>query len=114
MHLTLIYVPSKDAAVSARFYRETLGWQEAWREGETTIALTIPGSDIQLMLDEDETEPRQTGPMFKVEDVIDFYRRNQGNLEFLSAPKDIPPGKYVAFRDVDGYAIRLYDETHQS
>jgi hypothetical protein len=32
-------------------YRDELGWEEAWREGDTTVSLKLPGTDVQLMLD---------------------------------------------------------------
>lgn len=43
--------PVTNLRAALALYRDRLGWQEAWREGEGTVALKLPGSDVQLMLD---------------------------------------------------------------
>jgi hypothetical protein len=39
------------AATGAHFYRDELGLDEAWREGDGTVAFELPGSSVRLMLD---------------------------------------------------------------
>ncbi|MBF6592750.1 MAG: VOC family protein [Ktedonobacterales bacterium] len=114
MNLVFIYVPVMDLEASLAFYRETLGWEETWREGESTAAMRLPGSEVELMLDVDVSEARKAGPFLKVESVDAFYREHEGKLAFLFAPKDIPPGRYVAFADPEGNVIRLMDSSKES
>ena len=58
MKLTFLYQPVKDLKESVAFYRDTLGFDESWREGESTAAFKLPGSEVELMLD----VPPDTGP----------------------------------------------------
>ncbi len=109
MRLRFLYQPVKDVAQAAAFYRDELGLQEAWREGEA-VAFTLPGSNISLMLDQDPDEATG-GPFFVVEDVVDFYERNRDRLSFLGAPTPIGPGMYVRFTDPSGNVIRVMDDT---
>ena len=51
MKLEFLYAPTRDLQVSLALYRDELGWEEAWREGDSTVSLKLPGSDVQLMLD---------------------------------------------------------------
>jgi hypothetical protein len=49
------------------FYRDKLGLEESWREGEGTVGFKVPGTDIELMLDVyEEGAPDTTGPMFVI------------------------------------------------
>jgi catechol 2,3-dioxygenase-like lactoylglutathione lyase family enzyme len=43
MKLTFFYLPVADLKEALALYRDTLGWQEAWREGDTTTSLRLPG-----------------------------------------------------------------------
>ena len=109
MKLRFVYMPVKSAAEALAFYRDSLGFDELWREGDATIALKT-GGDVALMLDEDTTES-QPGPFFVVDDVRAFYERNAGTLSFLGEPRRIPPGWYVTFEDPAGNVLRLMDDT---
>ena len=56
MKLVFLYHPVKNLKESLTFYRETLGFEEAWREGEHTVALTLPNSDVRLLIEDEELE----------------------------------------------------------
>lgn len=109
MKLSLVYLPVADLKAALRLYRDTLGFDEAWREGELTCGLRLPGSDVQLMLDQDTPEDDRPGPFFEVADVDEFYAEHAATLAFNTAPKDIPPGRYVSFDDPWGNRIHLLD-----
>ena len=64
--LEFLLVPTTDLSASLALYRDGLGWQEAWREGDATVVLAMPGTEVQLMLDaNDPTAP--VGPLFVVD-----------------------------------------------
>ena len=68
MRLTFYFQPVDDLTGAARHYLD-LGWEEAWREGEHTIALQMPDVETQLMLD-DADGWGAAGPMYLVDDLI--------------------------------------------
>jgi len=109
MHLLFTYMPVKDLKAALALYRDTLGFEESWREGEFTCGLTLPGSDVQLMLDQDVPAGDKPGPFFRVDDVDAFYAEHQGTLSFNGAPKSIPPGRYVSFDDPSGNRVHVLD-----
>ena len=112
MKLAFIDYPVKDLKKSIAFYRDTMGFEEAWREGDHTVAFKLPGSEVQLMIENDEygTGP---GAVFLVESVDQFFVENKEQLEFVKEPVDIPPGRYAIFQDVDGNLIRILDFTNE-
>ncbi|WML56492.1 VOC family protein [Neobacillus sp. PS2-9] len=110
MKLTFLFHPVKNLKDSIEFYRDTLGFEESWREGEHTAALKLPGSDVQLMLeDEDENDGLPAGGIFLVESVDQYYAENNGKLVFIKEPIDIPPGRYAIYQDNSGNPIRILD-----
>ena len=110
MKLIFLYHPVNDLKESLSFYRDTLGYEEAWREGENTVALTIPGSDVQMLIEDDEHE-LGPGGVFQIESVDGFYQENKQNLTFVKEPIDIPPGRYAIYKDNSGNPIRIIDFT---
>jgi hypothetical protein len=46
MKLTFIYQSVKGLPAALAFYRDELGLDEAWREGESTVAFELPGSPV--------------------------------------------------------------------
>lgn len=109
MKLVFHYLPVKDLKQALSLYRDTLGFEEAWREGDDTCGLQLPGSDVQLMIDQAAPADDRAGPFFAVDDVDAFYAANAGKLAFNSAPSDIPPGRYVSFDDESGNRIHVLD-----
>lgn len=115
MQLTMFYYPTRDVKASVRFYRDILGWEEAWREGETTVAFRLPGTDVQLMIDHEENPATgRPGIFLRVDSVDAFYRENRHRLDFVGEPIDIPPGRYVVFNDPAGNAVHVYDHTRDA
>lgn len=109
MKLTMIYLPVKDLEAALTQYRDVLGFEVAWREGELTAGLAVPGSDVLLMLDQASPEGEKPGPFFEVDDVDAFYAEHQGALAFVAPPSPIPPGRYAAFDDPSGNRVHLLD-----
>lgn len=108
MKLCFLYHPVKNLKESLSFYRDVLGFEEAWREGEHTIALTIPNTEQRIMLEADEHEIG-AGGIFLVDNVDEFFKENQSKLNFIKTPVDIPPGRYAIFIDDSGNPIRILD-----
>ncbi|TMW70360.1 VOC family protein [Alteribacter natronophilus] len=109
MKLIFMYYPVRDLETSLEFYREKLGFDEAWREGTDTAALKLPGSDVQLLLESDEDDHSKPGGVFQVESVDAFFKDNKGILTFVKKPVDIPPGRYAIYEDNAGNPIRIID-----
>jgi hypothetical protein len=110
MKLEFIYTPTRDLEASLALYRDELGWQEAWREGDSTVSLELPGSDVQLMLDASE-DAGPFGPLFVLEDVRRFDTERPSRLRATSAPQEIPGGYLVTYEDTAGNTIYVMDQS---
>jgi catechol 2,3-dioxygenase-like lactoylglutathione lyase family enzyme len=101
--------PVKEMKKAVSFYRDVLGMEEAWREGDHTVAFKT-NSDTQILL-EDDVEEHSYGPgsVFLVDSVDEFYQENNTSLNFVKEPSDIPPGRYAIFSDDSGNPIRIID-----
>ncbi|MEH7111417.1 VOC family protein [Neobacillus niacini] len=108
MKLVFLYHPVDNIKESLTYYRDTLGFEEAWREGEHTVALHIPNSEVRLLIEDDEKE-LGAGGVFLVESVDQFFNEKKEVLEFVKEPIDIPPGRYAIYKDNSGIAIRIID-----
>ncbi len=111
MNLAFVYMPVRDIKEALKLYRDTLGFEEGWREGDLTVGLKLPGTEVLLMLDQDTPTQDKPGPFFKVDSVDEFYASHQGKLAFNAEPKDIPPGRYVSFDDPWGNRVHVLDLT---
>jgi catechol 2,3-dioxygenase-like lactoylglutathione lyase family enzyme len=111
MKLTFLYQPVKDVKESVAFYRDKLGLEEAWREGETTVAFKLPGSEVELMLDTPTGDGPEwaAGAMYAVDDVA-AYRKEHADLNWIGDVIDVPGGKTATFLDPSGNAIHLFDQ----
>ena len=110
MKLEFLYVPTRDLAAALALYRDALGWQEAWREGESTVSLTLPGTEVQLMLD--ATDPDGAfGPIFVVDSVRDFHKGRPSELRVSMEPEAIPGGFLATYEDQSGNAIYVMDQS---
>jgi catechol 2,3-dioxygenase-like lactoylglutathione lyase family enzyme len=111
MKLTFLYQPVTDLPAAVAFYRDTLGLDESWREGESTAAFALPGTEVELMLD----VPPGSGPewraggFFGVDDVRAFLAgRPELKVEGDFLP--LPGGGTVAtFLDPAGNAVHIFD-----
>jgi catechol 2,3-dioxygenase-like lactoylglutathione lyase family enzyme len=109
MKLVFLYHPVKDLKAALAFYRDVLGWDEAWREGDATIAMSIPDSDVQVMLDaSDDAASAAASGFYEVDDVDAFYESHRNDVEFVEPPHDLPPIRYASFTDPSGNLFRLY------
>lgn len=114
MKLEMFWVRASDPRETVRFYRDVLGWDEAWREGDLAMAFRMPGSDVQLLVDFAEESRCTPGPYLRVDSVDSFYQANRDRLNFIVTPTDIPPGRYAAFADPTGNTLHIYDVTRES
>lgn len=113
MKLELFYVPTNDLTASLKLYREAFGATELWREGETTAALTFPGTDAQVMLD--ATDPSApSGPMFAVESVAAFHAARPAGLTVVDPPDSIPGGSLAVYADAGGTIIYVIDQAEDA
>lgn len=108
MKLVFLYHPVENLKESLVFYRETLGFEEAWREGEHTVALSLPNSDVRLLIEEEEKE-LAAGGVFLVDSVDGYFEEHKDVLTFVKEPVDIPPGRYAIYKDNSGNYIRILD-----
>jgi predicted enzyme related to lactoylglutathione lyase len=104
--LTFIYAPADDLDRTVAFYRDTLGWVEAWRDGDDTVAFHIPGSEAQVMV---STTQQPAGLMLLVDRVDEFLRRTEG-LVVTVEPFEIPDGTVAGFDDPSGNTIYVFDQ----
>ena len=107
--LAFIYVPTPDVAASLRFYREVLGCDELWREGEDTVGISLPGAEVALMIDRATADGGGPGPMFMVPDVTRFLA-DHPDLTPVAPPAEIPGGMLASFLDPGGNWFYLLDQ----
>jgi catechol 2,3-dioxygenase-like lactoylglutathione lyase family enzyme len=110
MKLEFCYLPTTDLAASLRLYRDTLGFDELWREGEQTVGLAIPGNEAALMIDGAGLDGWGPGPIFGVDSVVEFRARHQ-DLDVVNEPFEIPGGYLMAARDPAGNMIYVMDQS---
>lgn len=113
MKFEFLLMPTRDMAASLALYRDGLGWQEAWREGDATVALIIPGSDVQLMLDSNDPDAA-VGPMFVVDKVHDFHASRPSELRIKVEPDAIPGGYMATYEDSSGNPIYVLDQSEDA
>ena len=113
MKLEFLYVPTRDLGAALALYRDGLGWQEAWREGESTVSLKLPGTEVQLMLD--ATDPDAAfGPIFVVDNVQDFHTGRPSELRTSAEPDAIPGGFLATYEDQSGNTIYVMDQSEDA
>ena len=109
MKLAFLFTPTSDLAASLALYRDGLGFTEVWREGDATVALALPGTDTQLMLDaHDPAAP--AGPLFIVDSVDAFHAARPTSLVVVDGPSEIPGGSLATYRDPGGAIIYVMDQ----
>lgn len=110
MKLEFLFVPTSDLKASLALYRDSLGFTELWREGEATIALALPGTEVQLMLDAHDPDA-PVGPLFVVESVEAFHTARPEALAVVEAPSEIPGGFLATYQDPGGATIYVMDQS---
>jgi catechol 2,3-dioxygenase-like lactoylglutathione lyase family enzyme len=112
MKLEFLYAPTRDLQAALALYRDELGWEEAWREGESTVSLKLPGTDVQLMLDAAGADAGSAfGPIFVLDDVKRFYAERPPALRASAEPDEIPGGFLATFQDPAGNTIYVMDQS---
>ncbi|MGH3241521.1 MAG: VOC family protein [Spirillospora sp.] len=110
MKLEFLFVPTSDLTASLALYRDGLGFAEMWREGDATVALALPGTEVKLMLDaHDPNAP--VGPLFVVDSVKDFHAARSEALTVIEAPSEIPGGFLATYQDPGGAALYVMDQS---
>jgi len=113
MKLEFLLIPTKDLAASLAFYRDGLGFTELWREGDSTAALSLPGSELQIMLD--STDPdAAVGPIFVVDSVRKFHSALPSRLAVVDEPAEIPGGFMATYRESGGTTLYVLDQSIES
>ena len=106
MQLTFLLAPVPDLAAALPFYRDTLGLDEAWREGEDTVAFHLPDRKAQIMV---VAHGDPAGPMFRVDDVPTFLAERPG-ITVVMPPRPIPGGSVAGFHDPAGNVAYVFDQ----
>jgi catechol 2,3-dioxygenase-like lactoylglutathione lyase family enzyme len=101
-------VPDLQSALA--LYRDQLGFDELWREGEGTVGLAVPGSDTALMVDAQAAPGSGPGPIFGVESVGEWLAGQTG-LDVVFPPSEIPGGHLMGFRDAGGNHVYVLDQS---
>ena len=113
MNLKVSYfnLPVPDLKAARSFYRDQLGFEETWREGDEACAFALPGTTIQLMLIQREPQhPDRAGLVFLIPSVDDFYEAQQSAIRFHGKPVDIPGnGRWVGALDATGHGLYFAD-----
>lgn len=112
MKLTFFFQPVKDVKESVAFYRNQLGFEEAWREGDDTVAFKLPGSEVELML----SVPPGDGPewgagCFYAVESVDAFMKEHADLKWVGEVMELPDGKGATFLDPSGNCIHLFDQS---
>jgi catechol 2,3-dioxygenase-like lactoylglutathione lyase family enzyme len=110
MKLEFLFAPTSDLEGSLALYRDAFGCTEVWREGDTTVALTLPGTETQLMLDANDPTAH-FGPLFVVDSVTAFHAARPASLQAVEEPAEIPGGLLATYRDVGGGTIYVMDQS---
>jgi catechol 2,3-dioxygenase-like lactoylglutathione lyase family enzyme len=113
MRLEFLLMPTRDLSAALALYRDGLGWQEAWREGDTTVSLTMPGAEVQLMLDANDPDAA-SGPIFVVDSVHAFHTGRPSELRTSAEPDAIPGGFLAAYQDPSGNTIYVMDQSEDA
>lgn len=110
MKLEFLFVPTSDLKASLALYRDGLGFAEVWREGEETVALTLPDGGVQVMLDAHDPDA-PVGPIFVVDSVAAFHAARHESLAVVEEPAEIPGGAMATYRDPGGGTIYVMDQS---
>jgi catechol 2,3-dioxygenase-like lactoylglutathione lyase family enzyme len=113
MKLEFLFIPTSDLSASLALYRDGLGFTEMWREGDATVALALPGSEVQLMLDANDPDA-PLGPLFVVDNVEAFHTARPEALSVVEEPSEIPGGFQATYQEPGGATIYVIDQSTDS
>ena len=106
MKLTFLYQPVEEVEEAAAFHRDTLGFEEAWRDGGITVAFWLPGRPAQVML---STTEQPAGPMYRV-DSLDAWIRDHPDVPLTIETYPIPGGSVAGFEAPGGSTFYVFDQ----
>lgn len=106
MKLVYIYQPIEDVADAVAFHRDRLSLDEAWRDGENTVAYWLPDRSAQLML---STTKQPPGPMYRV-DSLDAWIRDHPDVVATVDKYAIPGGSVAGFAAPGGNIFYVFDQ----
>ena len=106
MKLTFLYVPARDLASGVAFYRDVLQLEEAWRDGDVTVAFWAPDRAVQFMV---STTDQPAGPMFLVEDLAAWTAAHD-RIVVRVPTAEIPNGAVTGFADPLGNVFYVFDQ----
>ena len=110
MKLEFMYLPTQDLDATLALYRDTLGFDELWREGDLTVGLAT-GTEVALMIDAAAEPGFGPGPIFITDDVRAFHAKHDGAYELTAPPFEIPGGFLSCFTDPGGNLIYVMDQS---
>jgi catechol 2,3-dioxygenase-like lactoylglutathione lyase family enzyme len=105
--LTFIYQPIADLGGAVAFYRDQLGFDEAWRESDETVAFWLPDRSAQIMLTTTDTGP--AGPMYLV-DSVDGWMQDHSGVAVSIEKIEIPGGSVAGFAAPGGHTFYVFDQ----
>jgi catechol 2,3-dioxygenase-like lactoylglutathione lyase family enzyme len=104
--LTFLYQPVVDLGAAVAFYRDQLGFDEAWREADDTVAFWLPDRSSQVML---STTVQPAGPMYLVEDVDEWIRAHPQVVTTVEK-FEIPGGSVAGFGAPGDHTFYVFDQ----
>ena len=104
--LRFLYQPVSDLERAARLYIDQFGFVEAWRDGDLSVGLHMPGEASQVML---STSGKPAGPMYLVE-CLDRWIKDQPDAEVAVERDAAGRGEVVGFKDLDGNVFYIFDQ----
>ncbi len=106
MQLRFLYHPVVDIDVAAGFFRDQLGFEEAWRDGTLTIAFRVPEGSVEVMCSLTDQPP---GPMYLVDD-LDAWIASHPDVKVSVARAAIPGGAVAGFSSPGGNTFYVFDQ----
>lgn len=109
MKLTFLYQPVDDLdglADADAFHHDVLGLDEAWRDGERTVAFWVPDRAAQIML---STTRQPPGPMYLVDDLDAWVDEHPG-VPTAVERYAIPGGSVAGFAAPGGNVFYVFDQ----
>jgi hypothetical protein len=103
--LTFLYQPVENLPSAVAFHRDLLGFEEAWRESDDTVAFWLPDRSAQIML---STAQDPAGPMYLV-DSVDTWISDHSEVVNL-AKSEIPGGSVAQFASPGGNVFYVFDQ----
>ena len=97
----------RDSALVQSKFRDVLGWDEAWREGDETAAFAMPDSPVQVMLDASDSGDGGPSGFYEVANVDAFHEAHPDSVTWIELPQDLPPIRYASFTDPAGILFRI-------